>query len=233
MHKRAKHVHLQERKRRLKQKGFLGALWYFLWYDNSPLSWVANIVVAFVIIKFIVYPLLGLMLGTGLPIVAVVSESMDHDGSFDHWWATYSVCENSRPCQQSEWYEQFTITKEEFQNFPLHNGFQRGDVIVLTRANPDDVEVGDTIVFDADRPYPIIHRVVRVYEKDGIPYYETKGDHNTLQIKGICYAENMNSSYCLDETAVSSVSLRGKALARLPYLGYVKILAVDLIQAII
>ena len=49
-----------------------GKVWWFLWEDDSVWSWLANIVLAFVLIKFIVYPGLGLALQTSHPIVAVV-----------------------------------------------------------------------------------------------------------------------------------------------------------------
>lgn len=232
MHPRAKHIRLQERKRQLENHGFFGKAWYFIWYDNSLWSWLANILLAFILIKFIIYPLIGLALGTGIPVVAVVSESMDHVGSFDHWWAGYGVCDTHVPCHQAEWYAQFNISKAQFLEFPLHNGFRKGDVIVLTGVDPQDVQIGDVIIFTADRPYPIIHRVIDIYKKDGVIYYQTKGDHNTIQIEGVCYVRGTPKESCLDETTVSSKMLLGKARTRLPYLGYLKIGAVDLLQKV-
>lgn len=35
-------------------------IWYFLWYEDSVASWLVSILVAFVLIKFIIYPGLGL-----------------------------------------------------------------------------------------------------------------------------------------------------------------------------
>ena len=61
-----------------KVKKVLKGIWYFIWEDNSFWSWIVNIILAFVLIKFIVYPGLGFLLGTGFPIVAVISGSMDH-----------------------------------------------------------------------------------------------------------------------------------------------------------
>ena len=57
--------------------------WYFIWDDDSIYSWLVNVVLAFVLIKFIVYPVLGLLLQTNYPIVAVVSSSMEHDEDFE------------------------------------------------------------------------------------------------------------------------------------------------------
>ena len=56
-------------------------IWNFIWHEDSVLSWVVSIALAFLLVKFIIYPLIGLVLGTGYPIVAVVSESMEHKAS--------------------------------------------------------------------------------------------------------------------------------------------------------
>jgi signal peptidase I len=54
-------------------------VWYFVWEDNSVWSWIVNIILAFVLIKFVVYPGLGFVLTTSHPVVAVVSGSMEHN----------------------------------------------------------------------------------------------------------------------------------------------------------
>src|SRR6056297_1659408 len=93
-----------------KNKSILAKLWYFIWYDDSILSWIVNVVLAFLIIKFLFYPGLSFVAGSSLPLVAVTSSSMEHtvsngkicgenvnfEGkvSFDEWWV---VC--------GEWYE--------------------------------------------------------------------------------------------------------------------------------
>ncbi|MBI2112593.1 transglycosylase SLT domain-containing protein, partial [Candidatus Woesearchaeota archaeon] len=147
--------------------------WNFFWNDDSIGSWIANIIVAFVLIRFLLYPLLGVILGTGFPIVAVVSESMEHglhEGvlcgqefiefpeSFENYW---KVC--------GQWYTEQGITPEEFQNFKFKNGFNKGDVIILWRANRDNIQLGDILVFQGSKPQPIIHRVVKVFEENHLP----------------------------------------------------------------
>lgn len=179
--------------------------WYFIWHDDSILSWVANVILAFVLIKYILYPLVGLIFGTHFPVVAVISESMQHDGSFNNWWAT-----------QENYYQNIGITKDDFLDFSLKNGFNKGDIMVLYGTKPKDIKVGNVIVFKSSRPYPIIHRVIKIRDEgsDGINItFETKGDHNTQQIiiPG------------LDETNVSEKYYVGRAIARIPYVGYVKI----------
>jgi hypothetical protein len=88
-------------------KSLFKKIWHFLWEEDSAWSWIANIAIAFLVIRFIFYPLLGLVLGTSYPIVAVVSESMEHGlhrgvlcgdsyrnwkDSFDNYW---DVCGRS------------------------------------------------------------------------------------------------------------------------------------------
>jgi len=185
--------------------------WHFIWEEDSIWSWIANIVLAFILIKYIVFPFLGLLLGTKFPVVAVVSTSMEHDGNFNQWWNSEALCED-RVCTQSQFYNMFNITKEEFKDFRFSNGFNKGDVMVLTSAQ--SIGIGDTVVFFAKDGRPIIHRVVSL---DPI---ETKGDHNKAQI--------MTSQ--LNENNVSRQDLIGKAWFRIPLLGYVKILFVEIVS---
>ncbi len=187
--------------------------WKFLWEDDSIWSWIVNIALAFILIKFIIFPVLGLILGTGYPIVAVVSGSMEHGGSFDEWWQG-----------QETRYQQFNITRGEFEKYPLKDGFNVGDIIVLRGARKENLKVGDIVVFRAQdnnkRPDPIIHRVILINSAGN--NFQTKGDHNLLQI----------TSPDLDETKISWDNVLGKAWIRIPYLGYVKIWFVNLIKLV-
>ena len=185
-------------------------LWYFVWYDDSIWSWLLNVVIAFILIKFIVYPGLGFMLSTSHPIVAVVSSSMEHHPSdFAAWFSN------------DPWYLQHNISQEQFLDFKMRSGFSRGDIIVLKGRDPKDIKAGDIIVFQANRPYPIIHRVVNVFKENDIYYFQTKGDNNKAQI-------NDNT---INELRISQNQVIGTALFKIPYLGYVKILFTDLIQS--
>ena len=190
-------------------KDVLKKTWWFIWEDDSVWSWIVNIILAFVLIKFIVYPGLGLLFSTGYPIVAVVSGSMEHDGSFNNWWDP-----------QQSWYVSRNITKEEFSDFRFKNGFNKGDIMVLYGKKPNEITVGDVIVFRSNRPDPIIHRVVKRWEINGKYYFQTKGDHNSDSI----------TSIGLDETNIPEDNLLGKAVFRVPLLGYIKIWFVELIQ---
>lgn len=189
-------------------------VWKFIWEDDSIWSWIVNIILAFVLIKFIVYPGLGLALSTSHPIVAVVSGSMEHDGNFEEWWQSSALC-LSEKCTQEQWYALNSITKEQFKQFSFKNGFNKGDIIFLKGYKPEDINIGDVIVFQSSfKKEPIIHRVVKKWQDNGY-VFETKGDHNFD--KGV-YDKNIKEK-----------NIIGKALFKIPYLGWIKIGFVELL----
>jgi len=197
-------------------------IWRFL-REDSAASWVANVVIAFIVIRYLFYPLFGLMLGTSFPIVAVVSESMEHGTNRD------ILCgQNIRDFQYSfqnywkvcgSWYETQGIKSESFQKFPFSNGFNTGDVIILWRATPANLEIGDILIFQGSKPQPIIHRIVKIYTEKGQIFYQTKGDHNGESIAGQ-----------QGETRIGLERVYGQGILRIPYLGWVKILFVEAVR---
>ncbi|MBT3690925.1 signal peptidase I [Candidatus Woesearchaeota archaeon] len=197
-------------------------VWNFLWHEDSIWSWIVSIILAFILVKFIIYPLIGLILGTGYPIVAVVSESMEHKASchleedcqyptlcgvsvdmegFHHLKSYWENC--------GEWYENYDISMEEFEGYKFKNGFNKGDVIILVGREAKDIKVGDVVVFDGGLNYPIIHRVVQLWNDEEGYHFQTKGDNN----------ERSSGN----EVDISEDKLIGKAVFRLPLLGWVKI----------
>jgi signal peptidase I len=197
-----------------KKKLTLKKVWYFIWEDDSIWSWIVNIILAFVLIKFIVYPGLGFALQTTHPVVAVVSESMEHNSRFNDWWY-----------ESNDWYVSNEITKDQFNEFPLKNGFDKGDIMVLMGKNAEEIEVGEVIVFWSTRRDPIIHRVVYKWEDNGDFFFQTKGDNyqtNPIPIR----------SPFLDETRINEKQIIGKAVLKIPFLGYIKIWFVDLVNVV-
>jgi signal peptidase I len=209
--KAEKRDELKPPKKPKKPTTWYGKIWFFIWHDNSAASWIVNIILAYLIIKFIVYPGLGLIFGTNYPIVAVVSNSMQHNGvPFDQWWAA-----------NEDYYLELNITKAEFETYPFENGFNRGDIMILFGKKPEDIKIGEIIVFQSKKPYPIIHRVISKTNMS-MWVFQTKGDNNKAQIR--------DSE--LDETRILEKQILGRAAVRIPWLGYVKIWAVDLLNSI-
>ena len=188
----------------------LKKVWHFIWEDNSIWSWIVNIILAFVLIKFIVYPVLGLVLSTSHPVVAVVSGSMEHNGmDFEQWWE-----------KNNDWYLENGIDKAAFGQFSLKNGFNKGDIMILVGKDAGNIKMGDVLVFINGGKDPIIHRVVKKADKDGMIHFQTKGDNNGDSIK----------TQQLDETNIAENEIIGKAVLRVPLLGYIKIGFVEMLR---
>jgi len=183
----------------------LRKVWHFLWEEDSFLSWFANIVLAFLLVKFLIYPGLGLLLGTNYPVVAVVSGSMEHNDNFDSWWSG-----------SNSWYEQNNIQKSDFYGFDFFNGFNKGDIMILVGAKPEKIGVGDVVVYSSTAHIPpIIHRVVSEEKVNNKFVFTTKGDHNQGP-----------------DPLVSETQVLGKAVFKIPLLGWVKIWFTDIVSAV-
>jgi len=186
-------------------KAVLQRAWHFIWHEDSLASWLVNLALAFVLVKFLIYPGLGLLLGTQFPVVAVVSGSMEHRGlSFDGWWE-----------RSGAWYEEHDLSKEEFARFSFVRGFNKGDIMVLRGVEPEAIKIGDVVVYRSQlNKNPIIHRVV-AFDGDHGQSFITKGDNNAAP----------------DRVPVDASQIvgTGKAVMRIPYLGWIKIWFVSLI----
>jgi len=201
--------------------------WRWIWDSDSILSWLVALVIIFIFVKFIFFPGLSLIMGTSLPLAGVESSSMDHQIVKDDY-KNLNLCgkiykENEKKHivfdeywnRCGSWYDQKNITKQMFSKFPLKNGFAKGDIIIVWgRFTP---KVGDIIIFkpneDSIAPRPIIHRIVEI--NNGI--IQTKGDHNGEQLVA------SNNKYATDETIIRQDQIIGKAILKIPYLGYIKI----------
>lgn len=211
--------------------------WDYVWNGDDLLSWILSLLFAFIIIKFIFYPVVGVLLATTHPIVAVVSGSMEHHVS-DAGLPFPMLCGKSFSEQErlsfdeywthcGDWYENNTdITKSKFKKYHFKNGMNIGDIIVLRNPGPENINIGDVIVFIQEQnpaKEPIIHRVVSIDNSGAEIVFQTKGDHNKESIKVESSAKYLN------EYEVTESQLVGRALFRVPYLGYLKIWFYNLI----
>ena len=191
--------------KRSKFKKILKKTWHFIWHDDSIWSWIVNILLALILVKFIIYPGLGLILSTPFPIVAVVSSSMEHNSNFEEWWDS-----------NSEWYINNGITREQMIEFPFHNGFNKGDIMVLRGIKPENLGIGQILVFNGNSQDPIIHRVVDKKIENNKYMFTTKGDNNPIPYSAI------------GETSITEDKILGRAIFRIPLLGWIKIIFVSL-----
>lgn len=147
---------------------------------------------------------MSLTTGTSLPLVIVESCSMYHENNLlsnmDTWWTTH---ENK--------YNSYQVTKDQFLEFSFKKGFNKGDILFITGAKADKLEVGDIIIFNANYRNPVIHRIIKI-EKDGDEFiFSTLGDNNNGQIEF--------------EKRIGEHQIVGKAQANIaPYLGWGKLI---------
>lgn len=206
--------------------------WNWIWHSDSFLSWIVALAVIFILIKFIFFPSLSFIMGTNLPLAGIESSSMDHQiikdeknkyglcGNFYLKEDDYHINFNDYWNECGNWYEKNKISKDEFEKFPLKNGFRKGDIVIVWGRS--DVKVGDVIIFkpnsESYAPRPIIHRIVNIKDNGII---QTKGDHNGQQLT------ISNNIYNTDETNISEDKVIGKAIIKIPYLGWPKIWLVE------
>jgi len=188
----------------MKFKEALKKFWHLLWKDESWKGWIFSIIFLFVFIKFILFPILGLITGTSLPLAIVESCSMYHKGNFlssyDSWWKNH---ENK--------YEEFEITKERFEKYTLKKGFNKGDILFITGVKAEEIKVGDIIIFNANYQNPLIHRVIDVKKENNKYSFSTIGDNNNGQLEV--------------EQNISENQIIGKARFNIaPYVGWVKLI---------
>ncbi len=122
---------------------------------------------------YIFYSLLGILiaftlnqglayaLSTDLPVVAVVTSSMEHDHTTEVVY--YQWLQN-----------RLGYGREYIDSWPVPNGFFVGDMPIVQGAQ--DYSVGDVVVYTIPgQRIPIIHRIIKI-NSDGT--YMIKGDHN-------------------------------------------------------
>jgi len=175
----------------------LKKFWAFL-KEDSLKSLIVTLILAFFVIKFILFPALSFLTGSALPLVIVESCSMYHDSpGFE---GTFS-----RPAV----YEDYGISIEDTKDWIFPHGLNKGDIIFVT--GPENIEVGDVIIFLGGATHPIIHRVV-----DETEPYATKGDN---------YKTNYNQ--LPTEQQISQKQIIGEVVFRIPMLGWLKLVFFD------
>jgi len=194
----------------------LKEFWNFVWKEDSLSSWIVSLILIFILVRFIFFPLLSFAMATPMPLVVVESGSMEHPGgfigntlglesNFNKWWE-----------MRGDWYEGRNITKEEAREWPLRSGLNEGDIVVITGWG--DLKKGDIIIFDAGKKHPIIHRIVNISKNEEI-FYGTKGDNNEKQLT--------------TEKNIPEDRIVGKSIFRVPKLGWIKLSFVNIIDYIL
>ena len=84
-----------------------------------------------------------------------------------------------------------------------------GDIIIVRGVDPQTVTVGTIIIFHSPYEYdmPIVHRVVAVVNNGSSLFFETKGDHNSVQDGWRVPAENLMGVYVMKVPYIGLISL--------------------------
>ncbi len=175
-------------------KDMLKKTWHFLWEEESLTSYIAFIIIAFVVLKFIFFPSFLFVMGYS-DVAAVVSGSMIHNNVTEHTFYN--------------WLDFNDFNRSDVQKWPFLNGLNVGDVISVKKVPPKDIHVGDIILFYSDKGQ-IIHRVMYIQKQGNNYFYTTKGDANPVIMeleKNIPYYE-----------------IKGKLVSKIPYVGWPKVI---------
>lgn len=148
-----------------------------------------EILVIFLLVGVFYFGVKGAMvlsLKTTTPMMGVTSRSMTHPDDF--------------------WKGPFRGRVEDVSELPFQDGVQLGDLVIVQGVgSPDDIEIGDVIIWwDWRRDLRIIHRVYDIGEDREGWYCITKGDNNPGP----------------DDPKIRMGDIVGKAVFSIPYLGY-------------
>ncbi|MDI6643044.1 MAG: hypothetical protein QMD95_03220 [Candidatus Hodarchaeaceae archaeon] len=112
------------------------------------------------ILYFIMSGALVLAFRTDSYWMAVISNSMKHDGD--------------------TWREPFANQGYDTSQFPLQGGFERGDLLIIQGVySVSEIAIGDVVIMDQGPGIiPLAHRVVYIWEENGRASFRTKGDAN-------------------------------------------------------
>ena len=186
---------VHDSKKESRVKNTAKKIWHFLWKDESIASYAVFVVLAFVILRFVFFPVVLFTTGYS-DIAAVVSSSMEHNQLTEHTF--YS------------WLDFHGYNRTEVAEWPYLDGLNVGDVIAVKHVPPDEITVGDVILFYTPRGQ-VIHRVISIEHRGGVYYYTTKGDANPASNESI-------------EKDIPYQNVKGKLVARIPYLGWPKVI---------
>lgn len=150
--------------------------------------WVGEIIVMFLLVGVIYFGVRGAMVlsfQTTSPMMGVDKDSMTHP---DDSWKDY-----------------YEDKVDDVSDLPFQGGLQPGDLVIVEGvSSPDEVDIGDVIIWEKSSGKRIIHRVAVKEEDDDGWYWRTRSDKYKIKDPG---------KIRLDEIV-------GKAVFSIPYLGY-------------
>lgn len=220
------------------------------WEENGVARFFVELGTAF-LSAFLLYAVIGLLLGTSMPLVIVVSGSMEPVLSRGDVVLLQGVHSGDDVHVQEAWVNQ-NIAGLSFWDFGTVNYFPdssapplenqlcesrlgRGVYSVVLDGKEYRLRTdGDIVVyfskFPGRTPEPIIHRaVLKIHAKDG-DFFLTKGD----SVRNPIFDEDCGKTVlgvpqcsCISLYPLRVQELQGKAVGWIPAIGYVKLALVD------
>ncbi len=203
-----------------------------LGFEDGLVRFGVEVVTAF-ISAWIVYALLGLLLGSSMPLVVVVSGSMEpvlHRGD-----VVILQGATNNPVKVQEIEFSGNLTDRAFSEFGAIKPFlnQQGNVAVygveINRQLIVFDQNGETVVYYSRfSQVPVIHRaVLKIHANDGV-FLLTKGDANPTFDQDCGRVVLGRPEYgCITPYPVLESEVVGKQLLKIPFIGYVKLLLWD------
>lgn len=176
------------------------------------------------ILMMLLIPTLKIVLDNDYPVTVMVSGSMSHNIENNKICNSFVATIQNKKLNLDEWWSycgniyssNFNIQKNDFESYPISNGFDIGDVLIIKNTAPNNLNVGDIMLFKPqDENYfkiqgPVVHRIINKWEVNGKIYFATKGDHNSNTFENF-------------ENNIPEENVIGKVVSRVPKLGYIKI----------
>lgn len=200
---------------------------------NPLIDWPVYLISAF-LIAYVIYGAMGFALNTSAPMVIVVSESMSptmHRGDVVMLLGTSAEHVNAK---------EINTGLSTLQGVPLTVfAMSEDNTLVFSDGQRLDTDQsGDIIVYFSEfRNEQVIHRAVAKLRAADGAYLITKGDNwqtNTAvdQDCGMVVA-GIPERNCVTLFPLTDSDLQGKAVLRVPLLGYVKLLLIDDVQVLL
>ncbi|MEB3759671.1 MAG: signal peptidase I [Desulfurococcales archaeon] len=95
-----------------------------------------------------------------------------------------------------------------------------GDVVLIKKEAPDQINVGDIVVYSSGTKY-IIHRVIEIKKIDGKYCYVVKGDNNPMPDPGFPECHGLGIPY---DAIVGVVQEVDGSPVKIPYVGGLSLL---------
>lgn len=185
----------------------LKELLYITFKEESVEGYILFLIFAIVLFKWIIPFFSKILLGTDMPIYVIVTPSMEH--------------KDLERINQT-FYRYFKERNISIEEFPFKNGLNKGDVVLVVGKNPKQIKVGDVVVFvPRGSKSVLLHRVVEK-ECNTKCFFTMKGDNNPF---------SLNYSF-LSEVDVPEENIKGIVVFRIPYIGYPKVILVELFYGI-